>query len=276
MIKKRTATQIIFLWGAAPAAPGGKAASARQNTNCAVSSCAQARKSASGQPAKRATRQAVMHAIAIALNKGGVGKTTLAKHLAVSACAAGQNVLLIDMDSQENAATWGQRRADVSPTPLVQFVNEVALPGVLATARGAGCDLAIIDTPPGRSAEALAAVEAADLVLSPFWLDADSFAGIEKTGALARRLGKPMAAILNFATPNSRGHEDAARRVMEELGVVMAGPVLHRYEVYRAASPRGLTVQELEPESRAAAEIAELWAWLDARLRASAHEGLTA
>jgi chromosome partitioning protein len=44
---------------------------------------------------------------------------------------------------------------------------------------------------------------------------------------------------------------------------------LHRYEAYRLANPKGLTVQELEPESRAAAEIAALWEWLSAEVQLS-------
>lgn len=40
----------------------------------------------------------------------------------------------------------------------------------------------------------------------------------------------------------------------------MSPVVLHRYEAYRLANPPGLTVQEVGPESRAAAEIAELLA----------------
>jgi chromosome partitioning protein len=42
----------------------------------------------------------------------------------------------------------------------------------------------------------------------------------------------------------------------------MSPAVLHRYEVYRMANLPGLTVQEMEPESRAATEIASLWDWL--------------
>ena len=44
-----------------------------------------------------------MRTVAISINKGGVGKTTLAKLLASAATAAGLNVLVLDMDTQQNA-----------------------------------------------------------------------------------------------------------------------------------------------------------------------------
>jgi cellulose biosynthesis protein BcsQ len=49
--------------------------------------------------------------------------------------------------------------------PLVQFSTEASLDKTLEKARAVECDLLLIDTPPGRSSEAPAAVEAADLLL---------------------------------------------------------------------------------------------------------------
>lgn len=212
-----------------------------------------------------------MRTIAVTINKGWVGKTTLTKHLATAATTAGHNVIILDMDTQQNATTWGKRRSQQQDEhlPVVRFVTENDLPEELERARKAGCDLALIDTPPGRSSEAPAAVEAANLVLIPFWLESDAFDGLAKSAALARRLGTPAIAVLNFATPNSRSHEEAARSVLETLDVPMALVMLHRYEAYRLANPKGLTVQEMEPESRAAAEIATLWEWLSAQVQLS-------
>jgi chromosome partitioning protein len=212
-----------------------------------------------------------MRTIAITIDKGGVGKTTLAKHLAVAAAAGGHNAMLLDIDTQQNSTSWGKRRnqQQANPLPVVRFITENDLPEELGRAHGAGCDLVLIDTPPGRSSEAPAAVEAASLVLIPFWLESDAFDGLSKTAALARRLGKPAVAVLNFATPNSRSHEDSARTVLKALDVPMCPIVLHRYEAYRLANPPGLTMQEAEPESRAAAEIGALWNWLGAEMQLS-------
>ena len=218
-----------------------------------------------------------MRTIALSCNKGGVGKTTISKHIATAAAAAGLNVMLLDMDTQQNATNWGRRRGqrEGGPVlPVVRFVTENDLPAELDRASAAGCDLVVIDTPPGRSAEAPAAVEVSDLVLIPFWLEKDAFDGVQRTAALATRMGKPAFGVLNFATPNSQIHIDAARDSLERLGVPMSPAVQHRYEVYRMANLPGLAVQEMEPDSRAAAEVAGLWDWLNTS--AIVHNGAAA
>lgn len=51
-----------------------------------------------------------MHIITLAAQKGGVGKTTLAVNLAVAAQAAGIKTALFDLDPQESATAWSERR----------------------------------------------------------------------------------------------------------------------------------------------------------------------
>jgi chromosome partitioning protein len=208
-----------------------------------------------------------MKTVAIAINKGGAGKTTITRSLATAATAAGLNVLVLDMDIQQSATQWGRRRDE--SLPLVRFTTENDLAAELERAKAAQCDLVIIDTPPGRGSEAPAAVEAADFVLIPFTADIEAFEQLPRTARLARTTGKIAIAVLNQATPNSRSEESAARGVLEALSLPMAPAVLHRFKVHRDASRRGLTAQELEPASKAAAEIGALWDWLGAELQLS-------
>jgi chromosome partitioning protein len=223
-----------------------------------------------------------MRTIAVTINKGGVGKTMVTKSVATAATAAGLNVLILDMDSQQNATTWGRRRIKQHdrPLPLARFITEHDLSDELQRAASAGCDLVLIDTPPGRNSEAPAAVESADLVLIPFWNDQDAYEGVAKTSVLVRRMGKTAIGVLNFATPNSRTHEETARVVLGAIPLPMCPVVLHRYDVHRLANIKGLTAQELEPGSTAAEEIAALWNWFSATVQlstsADVHKGAAA
>lgn len=56
--------------------------------------------------------------LALAGQKGGAGKSTLAVCLAVEALARGQRVLLVDADPQGTARTWAEVAAEAQhPTP---------------------------------------------------------------------------------------------------------------------------------------------------------------
>lgn len=205
-------------------------------------------------------RKPNMKIIAIAMQKGGVGKSTLTRSLAVAATEAGLNVLALDMDTQQSTSQWKSRRE--APLPLVRFTTEIDLPAELERARKAGCDLVVIDTPPARSTEAPAAVEYSDFVLVPCTADIEAFEQLPRTARLARTTGKPAAAILTMATPNSRSEVEIARKVFETVGLDIAPTALHRLKVHRDASRLGQTAQELEPNGKAAEEVRALAAWV--------------
>ena len=59
-----------------------------------------------------------MKTILVASSKGGVGKTTIATHLAAQAALAGQRTVLVDADPQHSSTRWAQRRADLDSAVL--------------------------------------------------------------------------------------------------------------------------------------------------------------
>jgi chromosome partitioning protein len=200
-----------------------------------------------------------MHILTVAINKGGAGKTMVTKCLSTAAAHVGLNVLVLDMDTQQNATQWGRRRKDFNPLPVVRFTTENDLPDELKRAEDAECDLVIIDTPPGRSTETPAAVESSDLIAVPFAPEVDHYEGIPRIVRLARTTGKPAIGVLNLAEPNAQWEESVARGVLSGIGLALAPAVLHRLKIHKEASLKGMTAQELDPDSRAAAEIAALW-----------------
>lgn len=204
-----------------------------------------------------------MQIITVAMQKGGVGKSTLARSLAVAAARDGLSVLILDMDAQQSVSQWAERRdADM---PVVVFSTENELPKRLDQAKGVA-DLVIIDTPPARSTEAPAAVEAADLVLIPTTPDVEPLEQMPRTLRLCRGFSRPVYAVVNMANPTGPAEVVQTREVIEAMGARAAPIVLHRRKAHRDASALGLTVQESEPASKAAEEVASLWMWVRAKL----------
>lgn len=207
-----------------------------------------------------------MHIITIAMQKGGVGKSTLARSLAVAAARDGLSVLILDMDAQQSVSQWSERReADM---PVVVFSTENELPKRLEQAKSAA-DLVIIDTPPARSTEAPAAVEVADLVLIPTTPDVEPLEQMPRTLRLCRGFGRPVWAVINMANPTGPAEVTQTREVIEAMGVQAAPVVLHRRKAHRDASATGLSVQEIDAASKAADEVADLWAWVRAEIQNS-------
>ena len=206
-----------------------------------------------------------MKVIAVAMQKGGVGKSTIVRSLAVAAAGAGLTALVLEMDPQPSVEQWSRRRDGEDPP--VRFVTELDLEPTIARMREAGCDLILIDTPPARSSEAPAAVEAADLVLIPCTPDIEAFEQLPRTAQLARRVGTPAFAILNLATPNSSSDVSAAEAVFTRNKVAMAPVVISRRKIHREAALAGRAAMEIDQAGKGAAEIARLWDWLSAELQ---------
>lgn len=207
-----------------------------------------------------------MQVITIAMQKGGVGKSTLARSLAVAAARDGLSVLIIDMDAQQSVSQWAERREE--DMPVVEFSTENELPKKLKLANGAA-DLVVIDTPPARSTEAPAAVEVADLVLIPTTPDVEPLEQMPRTLRLCRGFSRPVWAVINMANPTGPAEVAQTREVIEAMGAKAAPVVLHRRKSHRDASASGQTVQEADPSSKAADEVAALWKWVRAELQGS-------
>jgi chromosome partitioning protein len=106
-----------------------------------------------------------MRVIGLLSRKGGVGKTTLAVHLAVLARQAGQRTLLIDLDPQGSAAAWW--RAREAETPALVETQPAELRSILDAARTDGVDLVVVDTRPSAEADVAPVAALSDLVLIP-------------------------------------------------------------------------------------------------------------
>src|SRR6185369_16883098 len=95
-----------------------------------------------------------MLTVAVIAQKGGVGKTTLALHLAVEAAKVGPTVI-VDIDPQSSAAQWADSRMAKEPTVVACPPARLAV--ALQAARNKGARFAFIDSAPAVESAALAA-----------------------------------------------------------------------------------------------------------------------
>jgi chromosome partitioning protein len=203
--------------------------------------------------------------IALIAQKGGVGKTTVAVNLAASMQASGLKTILFDLDPQESAVIWADRRQ--YEFPHVEFLTERRLPDGLTAGAANGFSIAIIDTPPAAGPQALTAAQSADLILIPCRPSLVDLDAIRRTAQLIKSTGVPAFVVFNAAPPSATTLVEDAKAIVDAAGLTAAPTILRERSAYRAAWPLGRAVVENEPYGKAAQEISELQDWVCAQLQ---------
>jgi chromosome partitioning protein len=213
-----------------------------------------------------------MFIVGVVNSKGGCGKTTVCTHLAARYAAQGHHVVVGDLDRQQSALRWIERRPAHLPTIEAADLDLDAL--VLPFGEGR----MVVDAPAGLKRKALEIVvracDALVVPLLPSGFDESATARFLETAAELKPLRKgrrPLVVVGNRVRPRSA----AARR----LDTFLAGldfPAVTRLtdsQAYVNASDTGTTIFDL-PAARhptLSAEWAPLLAFLDA---AAAEKGL--
>ena len=202
-------------------------------------------------------KQLKTHIVAIANQKGGVGKTTTSANLAGELASRGQRVLLIDCDPQGNATTslgvakrnlaassyevimgiaklenaiksTGRERFDIVPATenlagaMVELVDAERREWRLADALQSvsGYDWVLLDCPPSLGLLTLNALCAAHHVLIPLQCEFLALEGLAQLKGTIDRVHErlnPSLAIIGVVMTMYDGRTNLAQQVVEEV-----------------------------------------------------------
>ncbi|MDG4601757.1 MAG: ParA family partition ATPase [Defluviicoccus sp.] len=201
--------------------------------------------------------------VALLNQKGGVGKTTLALHLAGAWASQGKRVVLIDADPQGSALDWSEQRAREGLARLfgiVGLARDTLHREAPELARDA--DHVVIDGPPRVASLMRSALLAADLVLIPVQPSPlDGWASAEMLALLREaRLYRPQLAarfVLNRCGARTVIARETAQALAEHDPPVLASVVGQRV-AFAEAAQTGRLVSELDADGPGAREIVAL------------------
>lgn len=204
-----------------------------------------------------------MLVIVLASQKGGVGKTTIAGHLAVEAERQGAGpVALLDTDPQAGLAAWWNARE--APTPAFAQLLPGGLRATLASLKAQGCGLVVIDTPPALTDSIRETAAIASLVLVPVQPSPHDLRAVADTVELVRKVRRPLVFVLNRTRAGTRLTSDAAV-ALSQHGTVAPTFLVDRQD-YRSSMIDGRTAAEMDATSKSASEVLNLWRYVALRI----------
>lgn len=216
--------------------------------------------------------------VAIANQKGGVGKTTTAINIATAMAATGWKTLLIDLDPQGNASTGiGIQPADrirssydllIDEAPIADCIQPTRIPGLdiipatvdlsgaevelvsvenrtdrlrRALAQDAGHDICFIDCPPSLGLLTLNALSAADTLLVPLQCEFFALEGLSQLLQTVERVQQrfnPDLGIIGVALTMYDRRNRLTDQVAEDVRSCLGGLV------FEATIPRNVRLSE--------------------------------
>jgi chromosome partitioning protein len=182
--------------------------------------------------------------VAFVSQKGGVGKSTLARALAREAAAGELRVKIADLDTQQGTSVdWHRARLGISIEPIVSV--EAFKTASQALAAADGFDLLIIDGPARTSKATLEIARSSSLVVQPTGASLDDLRpAVREYHALVKEgipTGRLVFALNRIGTS---AEENDARAYLTEAGYnVLDGSIVER-PAYRQAQNQGLSITE--------------------------------
>lgn len=181
--------------------------------------------------------------------KGGVGKSTLARALATYAAKGGAVVKMVDNDPQQSSTTdWNATRRGLGKGN--SFDVSEALTSSDVSQHLTGAALIIVDTP-GRASQATKAIaKLSHLVVQPTGGSRDDMLPAIKVFNELLEDGIPHdRLVFALSRTDSEAEEKAVRAYLESLNFTVLAGSLQNRAGYKAAQNNGLSVLETNFES---------------------------
>lgn len=176
--------------------------------------------------------------------KGGVGKSSLARTVAVEFTRAGWNTLLADIDSSQITSNrWAEQRRSIADIkPKVQ--TEVFTTTHQALSKAKNYDLMVIDGAPHSTRGTLEAAESSDLIVIPTGSSLDD---LEPSILLANELAKSLNSeniIFALYKTTSPAQERESRETIKGYGYSVLEGAIYMKTGYITAFDTGFCATE--------------------------------
>lgn len=183
--------------------------------------------------------------IGMVSQKGGVGKSTLARMMAREFIEGGLRTKIADLDTQQQTCTyWAGRRAENSLKPEIQVQSFASVKTALEEA--SRFDALILDGKPNASDQTFEIARAADLVVIPTGQTVDDLhPGVVLAHTLRKKnVPANRIAFAMFKTTGSEKENAAAREYLTQAGYLVLEGDIPVSTGYGSASDIGRAITE--------------------------------
>ncbi len=187
--------------------------------------------------------------IGILSQKGGVGKSTLARALAVEYARNNWDVKIADMDlKQSTSTTWNRKRMDHGFEPKIAVEPFSTVKDVLKTEHAH--ELIIFDGAGQADIQTLEIAKACDYILLPAGVTADDLAPQIKLAHELKKKGIPLERIgmCLSRVGNSKNELEAAKEYINVAGYSYLGNITEKTSIGQC-SDLGLAANETKYDS---------------------------